>query len=46
MSGIDIMQTFKAIQNQFSVLGKEIERSSNVGIGFAFELDEVRNGLE
>lgn len=45
MSGIDIMKTFTAIQNQFAVLGKEIERSSNVGIGFAFELDEVRKGL-
>lgn len=45
VSGIDIMQTFKIIQNQLAVLGNEIERSSNVGIGFAFELDEVRKGL-
>lgn len=46
VSGIDIMSTFKAIQNQLSVLGKEMERSSNVGIGFGFELDEVSKGLE
>ena len=46
MIGVDIMQTFKAIQNQLSVLGKELERSSNVGIGIAFELDEVRKGLK
>ncbi|WP_379953314.1 serine protease [Dokdonia sp. R78006] len=46
MSGIDIMKTFKAIQNQLAVLGKEMERSSNVGIGFGFELDEVRKGIK
>lgn len=46
MSGIDIMKTFKAIQNQLLILGKEMERSSNVGIGFGFELDKVREGLK
>ena len=46
ISGIDPIESFKVIQNQLSVLGKEIERSSNVGIGFGFELDEVRKGLK
>jgi S1-C subfamily serine protease len=46
MGGVDFMQAFKAIQIQLSVLGDEMERSSNVGIGFAFELDEVRKGLK
>ena len=46
ISGIDPIESFKVIQNQLTVLGEEMERSSNVGIGFAFELDEVRKGIE
>ena len=46
ISGIDPIESFKVIQNQLSVLGKEMERSSNVGIGFAFELNEVRKGIK
>jgi S1-C subfamily serine protease len=46
ISGIDPIEAFKIIQNQLTILGQEMERSSNVGIGFAFELDEVRKGLK
>lgn len=44
--GIDPINVFRVIQDQFSALGNEIKRSSNVGIGFGFELDKVREELK
>lgn len=45
ISGIDPIQSLEIIQNQFKKLCEEIVRSSNVGIGYAFELDEVKKEL-
>ena len=45
ISGVDVNKTFGTIQHQFAILGKELERSSNVGIGFAFQLDEIRKSV-
>lgn len=46
MGGIDLRQSLKAIQQQLNLLGNEIERSANVGIGIAFELDQIRKGIK
>lgn len=46
ISGIDFVSSLRMVQSQLSLLGEEIERSSNVGIGYAFELDEVRKSLQ
>lgn len=42
VGNIEILDTFKVIQNQFDSLKTEIERSNNVGIGIAYELTELR----
>ncbi|MDP2162499.1 MAG: serine protease [Flavobacterium sp.] len=42
IAGIDTLQSFKIIQTQFDHLSAEISRTANVGIGYAFELDEIR----
>ena len=45
MGNYEIGDALKVIQNQLKELSQEIERANNVGIGFAFELDEVREAL-
>lgn len=45
MGSYEIGDALKVIQLQLKELSKEIERANNVGIGFAFELDEVREAL-
>lgn len=42
IAGVDTLQSFKIIQTQFDHLCVEISRTANVGIGYAFELDEIR----
>jgi len=43
--GIDPLGGLKIIQSQMNLLSDEMFRSSNVGIGYAFELEEIRKGL-
>lgn len=43
---IDLLQSIKAIQLQLDMIAREMERSSNVGIGIAFQLDEVRKAID
>ncbi len=43
IGGIDPVHAIKIIQSQIELLSKEVERSSNVGIGYAFSLREVSN---
>lgn len=45
MGNYEIGDAFTVIQHQLKELSQEIERANNVGIGFAFELDEVRESL-
>lgn len=46
LGSIDVLWSLKAIQTQLTILGSEIERATNVGIGFAFELDELKKSIE
>ncbi|MBT6253234.1 MAG: trypsin-like peptidase domain-containing protein [Candidatus Magasanikbacteria bacterium] len=41
MGGVDHFQAMKTTQAQMQVISKEIKRSANVGIGYAFSLDEI-----
>lgn len=45
ISGVNPLEGLKIIQSQLNLLTREIKRSSNVGIGYAFELDEIRKVL-
>ncbi len=45
IGGIDQNKALITIQAQLDLLTEEIFRSANVGIGYAFELDEVRKYL-
>jgi Trypsin-like peptidase domain len=40
--GVDPIAVFIAGQNQMKLLSNEIQRSANVGIGYAFSIDHVR----
>lgn len=42
MMGINPLEALKITQLQMDLLSKEIVRSSNVGIGYAFEIDKIR----
>ena len=42
VGGIDPLQVLAVSQRQMKVISKEIKRSANVGIGYAFALDKVR----
>jgi S1-C subfamily serine protease len=42
IGGVDPVHALKITQSQLDLLSDEISRSSNVGIGYAFELDEIR----
>ncbi|MDI9880765.1 S1 family peptidase [Flectobacillus longus] len=43
INGIDPINAFKVIQSQIDLLSSEVERSSNVGIGYAFSKKELQN---
>jgi hypothetical protein len=44
MSGnVDPVQALIATQSQLKITAKEIQRSSNVGIGYAYELDQIND---
>ncbi len=45
MFGIDPIEGMKVSQTQMARISLEIKRSANVGIGYAYELEEVRSGL-
>ncbi len=45
MFGIDPIEGMKISQTQMAKISLEIKNSANVGIGFAYELEEVRQGL-
>jgi S1-C subfamily serine protease len=45
IGGIDPVQSLIVGQRQMQVISKEIKRSANVGIGYAFELDKIREFL-
>jgi V8-like Glu-specific endopeptidase len=45
MFGIDPIKAMKTSQIQMAQISLEIERSANVGIGFAYELEKVRLGI-
>jgi len=39
---IDLIQSFKATQVQMKIVSKNIKRSANTGIGFAFSCDKLK----
>lgn len=41
--GVDPIEVLIVSQNQMKVTSKEIQRSANVGIGFAYELDQIKD---
>lgn len=41
ISGVDLVGALISAQNQMKALAKEIERSSNVGIGYAFSIEHL-----
>jgi V8-like Glu-specific endopeptidase len=43
ISGIDPVEVLIISQNQMKSTAEELRRSANVGIGYAFELDEIKN---
>ncbi len=45
MGGIDIGQALSVTQKQMAGIAKQIERSSNVGIGYAFELEGIKRDI-
>lgn len=45
ISGIDPIVALQSTQNQIAVISKEIERSANVGVGYAYEMDKILKNL-
>ncbi len=45
MFGIDPIEGMKISQTQMAKISREIKRSANVGIGYAYELEKVRLGI-
>ncbi len=45
MFGIDPIDFFKVSQTQMAKISVEIRRSANVGVGYAYELEKIREGL-
>ena len=43
ISGINPVEVLIISQNQMKSTAEELRRSANVGIGYAFELDEIKN---
>jgi len=46
MFGIDPIDFFKVSQTQMTKISLEIRRSANVGVGYAYELKEIRKSLD
>jgi S1-C subfamily serine protease len=46
LSGIDPIAATRMIQEQLRVVARNIGRSANVGIGFAYHISEVRRVLK
>jgi len=46
MFGIDPIEGMKVSQTQMAKISLEIKRSANVGIGYAYELEKVRLGID
>jgi len=42
---IDPIDVFKVSQRQMAKISREIKRSANVGVGYAHELEKIREGL-
>ena len=45
ISGVDPVQAAQISQNQMKIAALELKRSANVGIGYAYELQEILNYL-
>lgn len=45
MFGIDPINAFKVSQTQMAKISREIKRSANVGVGYAYELEKIRQSL-
>ena len=45
LSGIDPIATTRAVQEQLRIIARNIGRSANVGIGYAYHISEVRTAL-
>ncbi len=43
---IDPIDVFKVSQRQLAKISLEIKRSANVGVGYAYELEKIREGLD
>ena len=43
LGGFDPVAAFEAGQNQMKALSKEIERSANVGIGYAISINHLKD---
>lgn len=46
MFGIDPIEFFKVNQTQLAKISEEIMRSANVGVGYAYELEKIRESLK
>ncbi len=46
MFGVDPIEVFKVSQTQMAKISLEIERSANVGVGYAYELEKIRQSLD
>ena len=44
--GIDPIDVFKVSQTQMAKISLEIKRSANVGVGYAYKLEKIRESLE
>ena len=46
MFGVDPIDVFKVSQTQMAKISLEIKRSANVGVGYAYELEKIRESLD
>ena len=45
MFGIDPIDFFEVNQTQMAKISQEIKRSANVGVGYSYELEKIRESL-
>ena len=45
MFGIDPIEFFKISQTQMAEISLEIKRPANVGVGYAYQLEKIRQSL-
>ena len=45
LSGVDPIGVLKVTQEQLKLVSEEIERSANVGVGYAYRLSQIRKSL-